>query len=67
MLIEGGGFYRAGSGIALYDSPLCRSFHEAIEQRCELVATLPTSRDLFYEGTVWIYRFGGRKELGPGR
>ena len=65
MLIEGGGF--AGSGVVLYDEPLYRSFHEAIEERCELVATLPTSRDLFGERTVRIYRLRGRKELGPGR
>ena len=65
MLIEGGGF--SGSGVAVYDEPLYRSFHEAIEKRCELVATLLTSRDLFGERTVRIYRLRGRKELGPGR
>jgi hypothetical protein len=65
MLIEGGGF--SSSGVVLYDEPVYRSFHEAIEKRCELVATLPTSRYLFEERTVWIYRLRGRKELGPGR
>jgi hypothetical protein len=65
MLIEGGGF--SGSGVVVHDEPLYRTFHEAIEKRCELVATLPTSRDLFGERTVRIYRLGGREGLGPGR
>lgn len=54
MLIEGGGF--TGTGLAMYDEPLFHSFHAQIEKRCELVATLPTSRYLFGERTVRIFR-----------
>jgi hypothetical protein len=64
MLIKG---VWSGSGVVLYDEPLHRSFHEAIEKRCELVATLRTSRDLFGERTVRIYRLQGRNELELGR
>jgi len=39
------------SGVALY-----RSLHQQIKERCELVAVLPTTRPLFFEGEARIYR-----------
>jgi hypothetical protein len=38
------------------DQPYYRSFHEQIRERCELVAVLPTTRSLFGEMEVKIYR-----------
>lgn len=64
MLIDGGGF--SGSGIPLYDEPLYRSFHEEIAKRCEPVATLLTTRELFGERSVRIYRYRGRAAARPG-
>jgi hypothetical protein len=60
VLIEGAGF--SGSGNPLYDAPLYQSFHEQIKERCELVATIPTTRHWFYERKLWIYRL---RDLSP--
>lgn len=54
VLIDNAGF--AESGNVLYDDPLYRPFHEQIEKRCDLVATLPTRRSLYGERTVRVYR-----------
>jgi hypothetical protein len=62
VLAEGAGF--AGSGIRMYDEPLYRTFHEQLEERCELVATLPTTRTLFYERALSIYRLRDPKGAG---
>jgi hypothetical protein len=62
VLAEGMGF--SGSGISMYDEPLYRTFHEQIKQRCELVATLPTTRTHFYERTLSIYRLRDPKGAG---
>lgn len=63
VLHAGAGF--SDSGNPLYDEPIYRSFHEQIKERCELVATLPTSRPLFSEQTVWIYRLRRPMAHGP--
>ena len=54
VLVQGAGF--TGAGHHLFDEPLYRSFHEQIKERSDLVATLRTTRTLFGEQEVEIYR-----------
>ena len=44
-------------------NPLYRSLHQQIKDRCELVAVLPTTRPLFFEQEVKIYKLRDQ----PGR
>ena len=40
-------------------TPQFRKIHRQIEERCELIANLPTSRRLFYESDTMIFRLRG--------
>jgi hypothetical protein len=65
VVAEGG--MLSGSAHPLFDYPIYRSFYKQIKERCELVATLPTTRHLFFEQKVRIYRLRRLAACRPGQ
>ncbi len=65
VVIEGGSL--TGTGMLVHNDPIYQSFYEQIEARCELVATLPATRPLFYERTVKVYRLRRLTACRPGQ
>ncbi len=55
VVIEGGAL--GGAELPIMNYPVFHAFLAQIKQRCELIATLPTTRPLFFEKEVTVYRF----------
>ena len=65
VVTEGGSL--TGTGMLVHNDPIYHSFYEQIKSRCEVVATLPATRPLFFEPTVRIYRLRHLTACQPGR